>query len=171
MTGKDEGPSDDSRSGLLQAVSEWVRFADVKAGAVLVLVGLLLTDALNQAGELQRAHDLPSRWGDASTVLWWVAMLAAASAVVCVSGTLFPRIKAKSTSLVFFGDIAKHETPESYAKALARVSFAEETTKQVWEVSRIAASKYRLLRWSYLAAVLFLISYAVARICYWRALS
>lgn len=148
----------------LSDVSAWVRFGDAKAGAVLVLLGLLLADALSNARALHSAYKMEHAFGTVTTILFWCAMVAVAIAVVLVSLALFPRVTASTTSLAFFRDIEQLGSFDEYRRRLFHARSVDEQAKQVWELSVIAETKYRLLRWAYLAAVTFLITYVVARL-------
>jgi len=73
-----DGPPEESAHAefvreTLENLSAWVRFADAKAGAVLVL-GLLLADALANAGDLHRAYSNGNGLGVAATVLLWIGL-------------------------------------------------------------------------------------------------
>lgn len=156
-------------SDSLSRVSEWVRFADAKAGGVLAILALLLADALDKAGTLWRAYNLDHLLGDVSTIAFWLALGAAVCTVALVSRALFPRIKSTTSSKAFFGDVARHENYEEYSAAVAEANAQEEIAKQVWEVSRIAAAKFTTLRYAYATAVTFLVLYVISRMSHWVA--
>lgn len=57
----------------LERFSDWIRFADAKAGVVLVVLGLALSDLLKRAGAFVDAGLAASAWGEVATVAFWVA--------------------------------------------------------------------------------------------------
>jgi hypothetical protein len=144
----------------------WVQFADAKAGAVLVLLGLGLADLLDHAGRLAHAHVLRSDWGDAATALFWIALALAAVVVAEASRALFPRVKAKTHSVYFFGSVANYPSGSAFATAvtdLPPAAVAEQMAEQAWELARIATRKFERLRMAYWFALAFLAAWALAR--------
>lgn len=75
----------------LERFSDWIRFADAKAGVVLVVLGLALSDLLKRAGAFVDAGLAASAWGEVATVAFWVAGGLAVATTVLVIMTLFPR--------------------------------------------------------------------------------
>lgn len=145
----------------------WIQLADAKAGAVLVLIGLMATNLISKSDRLSRAVDSPSGWGTVSTTCFWLACLTGAVSVVLVSLALFPRTRASTKSLGFFADVAAYETATDYLRALKQKDSAGlrvETANQVWELSRVARWKFTFLKRSYIAAIVFLVLVAAARI-------
>lgn len=154
-----------AKESLARAI-DWVKFADAKAGTVLVIVGLLLTNALGKADVLLRAYSSDPAQGDWATATFVGSLLAASLTVAFVTLVLYPHVKAKTKSIAFFGDTAALSHKE-YLKQISQLDSAastEEVSKQAWEVSRIAAQKFRWLRWAYGSALAFLVLYSLSRI-------
>jgi hypothetical protein len=157
----------------LDRFQQWIQLADAKAGFVLVVLGLGAADLVDRARALSDAHNLASNWGTAATWLFWMACIAAAATVSSVSITLFPRVKAQSRSLAFFGDVAQFKTSEEYGQeveGLTRKRVDEAVGSQVWQLARIATTKYRWLRRSYVWVILFMVLLFSARLSFaWGA--
>lgn len=153
----------------LSRVSEWVRFADAKAGGVLALIALLLADALDHAGSLWRAYEIDHWLADLSTLSFWLALAAATLTVILVSMALFPRVVPTTSSEAFFGDISRHKSYKDFLAAVSRSRAQDEMAKQVWEISRIATTKFSMLRKAYTSAVVFLVLYVISRLAYLAA--
>ena len=145
----------------------WIQLADAKAGAVLVIIGLMATNLISKSDRLSRAADATSEWGTVAAWCFWGACLAAAVSVVLVSLALFPRTKATTKSLAFFANVSNYKNADAYLDAVKKKDAAglrKETANQVWELSRVATWKFAFLKRSYAATVAFLILTAASRI-------
>lgn len=145
----------------------WIQLADAKAGAVLVILGLMATNLISKSDRLSRAVDAPSGWGTVATWAFWLACVAAAVSVVLVSLALFPRTKAKTKSLAFFANVATYKTAADYLDAVKKKDVAglrKETANQVWELARVASWKFAFLKRAYFATLIFLVLAAAARV-------
>jgi Family of unknown function (DUF5706) len=172
------GASDERREEFLQhalaAAGEWARFADPKALAVIVLLGLGLSDLLGYAKPLTEAHQQAGAWATIATAAFWVAVLAAVLTVCCVSLAVFPRLASDflarhhgTTSLYYFGGIADYEDAEAYQRAVhaaSRDDLQDEIARQAYEVAVIAKRKHAWTQRAYVAVLGFLGAWAVARI-------
>lgn len=136
---------------VLDSISEWIRFADAKAGATLAAQGLLASLLI------------PSLIGNkriifASPVLLILVgvcfAFAIASFLLCMR-CITPRTKVKkSESVIFFSDIASsYPSPQTYRNALERLdknesAVGEQLANQVWENSTIAVNKFQNSTWA-----------------------
>lgn len=151
----------------LDRFSDWIRFADAKAGAVIVVLGLALSDLLKRAGAFADAGHAESAWGEVATVAFWVAGALAVATTVLVILTLFPKATPGEESLAYFGDVAKAGTAAAYRQtlhALTEHQLADHIAAQAWDLSRIAKAKFVRLRYAYALALGFLVAWAVARL-------
>jgi hypothetical protein len=161
-----EAAAIDALERTVERFGGWVQFADAKAGAVLVLLGLGLADLLDHASGLAHAHKLRSDWGNLATALFWLALVCAATVVLEASRALFPRVKARTHSVFFFGSVAEYDSGASYAgvaTALTPTEVAVQMADQAWELARIATVKFSRLRTAYWFALAFLTAWALAR--------
>src|SRR5206468_1599251 len=98
---------------------------DAKAGAVMVFLGLGLTDLLSDANTLIHAHRV-STYGAVASVAFWVAIGAALLVVGLVAVAVFPFTGSSGDSLIFFKDVAAQykggcgDDKDKFAAALAR---------------------------------------------------
>lgn len=134
---------------LLQSVTEWVRHAESKLGAIIAFSGAGLAVAISVGSKIEEAA---TTWG---TVWFLSAVIATAlSAVSSILG-LMPRTEKKSPTVyadaspVYFGDIARSfESPNELEGALIRVgsgegpSYKDLIIEQIYENSRVASLKY-----------------------------
>src|SRR5690554_5432834 len=100
----------------LDRFSDWARFADAKAGAVIVVLGLALSDLLQRAGPLSAAGLSGSRWGVVATVGFWVACVLATATTISVIAALFPKATPGEESLAYFGDVARAPTATDFRR-------------------------------------------------------
>lgn len=151
----------------LERFSDWIRFADAKAGVVLVVLGLALSDLLKRAGAFVDAGLAASAWGEVATVAFWVAGGLAVATTVLVIMTLFPKAAPSEESLAYFGDVAKAGSAAAYRQTLHALSegqLADHIAAQAWDLSRIAKVKFARIRYAYGFALGFLVAWAVARL-------
>jgi hypothetical protein len=156
----------------LVAAGEWARFADPKALAVLVLLGLGAQDLIGQAGRLTDAHTLDGAWGTIATISFWAAAVFAGGSVAVVSTAVFPRLrgsggKKKGRSLYYFGDVAGSPNAEEYERAVRRLDqrgIESELARQVYELSRVAKAKHDRTKTAYYVALVFLFLWALSRV-------
>ena len=151
----------------LDRFSDWVRFADAKAGAVMVVLGLGLADVVKRAAAFSRAGHAPSLWGEVATVAFWVSCGLAVATTTAVVKTLFPRVSPGEESLAYFGDVAKADSPAAYRHLLHTLSedeLADHIAAQAWDLSRIARDKFVRIRVAYAFAFGFLVAWVVARL-------
>jgi hypothetical protein len=133
----------------LEHVSEWVRFADTKAAAVLTVDGILATVLVTVFGQGQLAHRVAIY-----LPLGASAVLLVVSAAMCML-CLLPRLTAgPSTNFVYFIGIAAFPSAAAYfghIRELARAGeFDRELASEIWLRSHAARTKYRYVRLSLL---------------------
>jgi hypothetical protein len=150
----------------LVSAAEWTRFADPKVLAVLVFLGLGMNDLVDHAGDL-----VDGGWF--TTASFCLACALAVVTVVCASVALFPRLDPRerragaSESLYYFAGIAGHRSAGDYETAVRAKTpeqLESELARQAFELSTIALYKLQWARRGYVAAMLFLGFWALARI-------
>ena len=150
----------------IERVSDWIKYQDSKAGAVLVILAIGAADLIAQADRLVDAHET-SKLGVAASTMFWVAVTAAVVTVAFVALTLFPRVEPKSgPSLFYFGSVAGYRTAEDFHKEVQEMSddsLARHLATQAWELARLAAAKVAFVRIATGAALCFLGAWATAR--------
>ncbi|MFS8096730.1 DUF5706 domain-containing protein [Lentzea alba] len=128
----------------LGGVSDWVRFADAKAGAALAVDGVMV---VLLAGRLTRT---PAPGAFVAVILSAALALAAVSALAAV-WTVVPRMKRLGASaMIHYGTLASFDTAEACTAAFkAKLADPDEMisvlTTQIWTLSRAADRKYKLV--------------------------
>jgi hypothetical protein len=151
----------------LARFSDWIRFADAKAGAVILVLGLALSDLLNRAGTFSAAGHSASKWGEVATIAFWIGGGLAVATTASVIATLFPKTTPGEESLAYFGDVAKAESAGEYRRilhALSEDQLADHVAAQAWDLSRLAKAKFVRIRYAYAFAFCFLVVWAVGRL-------
>lgn len=171
----------------LTSAGEWARFADPKALAVLVIMGLGLQDLVSRSHAFllpaNRAHDecpVLSVDGQSCTQVVGTAGYCAAAAaaaavlvVLLVTAAVFPRLRlgrrkdAGPKSVFYFENVARHQSAAEYAAAVRSKSAEELETDlagQVYAVSVVASRKHKYTTRAYLAVLAFLLFWVVARV-------
>ncbi|MFB9465091.1 Pycsar system effector family protein [Streptomyces cinereospinus] len=133
---------------LLADAREEVRQADAKASLLLAGAGVALGAALS-ATLTGRLHARPVT--DAAAWLWWAGVCSATAGVTLLGWAVCPRTRRTTpatTHLVsYFGDVVA-QPKEALEERLVRTlrTPAASLVDQIYEVSRIAATKYALVR-------------------------
>lgn len=144
-----------------------VQFADAKAGGVMLILSIGLIDLLRNFGEFLDARDSSTGWGWLATLSCMVGIAFAVVAVGQVGRTLVPRRRPGLNSLFFFGVALRFPTPQEYGDAIWRSTERDlfnSMAVAAWNLSGIAGDKFRHLRFAYVAALMFVISWAFARL-------
>lgn len=142
-----------------QSALQHVVLADRKAGILFTLLSAAL---------LYLFSSVPAfAWPPSPTAALWllvVVLLVLATALAFL--VILPRVRPGGTrDVLFWGAIARHETPEAYLEAVCGRSAAElARAKAVYchQLSQICQRKFRLMRWSLLLAGAGLILFLVA---------
>jgi hypothetical protein len=154
----------------LGAAGDWTRFADPKLLGTLVLLGLGLANLISRAKPLWDAHNAHDFWDWVATGSFVAAVSCASLTVLFATFGLFPRMKPREgakPSLYYFGGISSFKTRGEYEAAVrgkTETELESEIARQAWEVSKIASSKHLWARRAYWIALLFLVSWVLARV-------
>jgi hypothetical protein len=183
-------PHRDYLERALVAAGEWLRFADPKLLGVVVLLGLGLSDLIDNSGRFLRPHEAASDTcglistsghscaGIGATTCFFGAAVLAVVTVLWITGGLFSQLTMRGllagdresgpiNSQFFFGEVARHGSQDAYRAAVKSKSEAQlldDLAGQVYEVSSIAARKHRAAQNAFLAVLAFLALWAVARV-------
>lgn len=152
----------------LTAAGEWTRYSDPKALGVLVLLGLGISDLIDQGGRFVHPHQAATATcrvlraeghscaGIAATAAFIVACGAAVIVVGLVTHALFSRLTLRGLlglekegslpkSVFFFGEIRRFGSAEAYTQAVLAKNEQEllrDMAGQVYEVSSICQIKH-----------------------------
>ncbi|BCM90134.1 hypothetical protein IAD21_01985 [Abditibacteriota bacterium] len=135
-----------------EAINEWIRFADAKAGALLTINGVLIGAAISKIDNKQKFHP--------DQLFYWIALVlavvcgaylvaSAKDSLLCIKPILkdkpgaFPPPKP---STIYFEHIAQNPTLNDFHKAVLAVKgdklAFEEIAAQVYAVSEVARQKH-----------------------------
>ena len=151
----------------VDSIQQSVQFADAKAGGVVLILSIGILDLFKNLRDFLDARDLSAGFGWTATVAALIATAFGVATVFQIARALFPRRRPGLGSLYFFGEIAAFKTPLEYEDAVWRSSERElvrSMATTVWNLSGIAGEKYKHLRIAYACALLFAISWAIARL-------
>jgi len=102
----------------------WVQYGDTKAGAVLVLLGLGLSDLVGAAHDLVNTRG----WGLIATAAFAGALGAAAFAVFFLARCVFPFAPAHqplNESLLYYRDVAARPDATAYEREVVGMTLEE----------------------------------------------
>lgn len=139
-----------------------VSYADHKASMALASLGVGFGAVI---GGLLAGDWKPSDQGDAEWA-WWIGVCLAVASVGLSAGAVWPRYprQGKSDRLYFWGDVASMSSYDELAKRLdeAPPAAGDRTRSQLWVLSGIVATKYRLIRAAFVAAALAVAAFAMS---------
>lgn len=161
------GPAVAARAAeLLRRTTAEAERADAKAS--ILLAGTLAVVG-GASALVSTVHWNPFSQPVAIQVTWWAALLAIVGGLVALGTAIYPRghrLAPDRTRLGYFGDVVTFATPAALSLALHAVADdTEDVIDQVWQVSHIVDTKYRLIRLavrSFLVAVVLLLAVLVA---------
>jgi hypothetical protein len=149
----------------LDRLLDWVSRIDAKSAVVLggntAMLGVLATLA-----------PAPHLWTKQTVILGAISTVCPFASLICVYLANYPQTKKPSTSLNFFGGIAKHTLAE-YQKAFTELSsrdYLNDLLEQIHRNSEIVIGKFRALKWAYRALLIGVIPWALC-LYYFRTFS
>jgi hypothetical protein len=136
---------------ILNSINEWIRFSDIKAGAILSIYGVLLTVIYSnskQVFELLNSNNC-------ILILAIIATLSSIASVIFSFLTLNPTLKNKNPhSILFFGHVQeKFDEFENYNEHAVQViqdkdRYRNQLAEQVFTNSKISWRKFKFISWS-----------------------
>ena len=120
-------------------LNHYVTVIDTKAGAFL---------AGNVAAAPMLLHGWPGDWVGRTTSVLSISLFAASTLVA--SGVIFPRLPARGSSVIFWGDIACEHDSTGYIRrfndVIERGQLDEHYALQNYHTARVLRRKFRWLR-------------------------
>jgi hypothetical protein len=152
---------------ILSEAREEVGYADHKASMVLASLGIGFGALIGGffAGSW-RPSSLVT-WGE---VLWWAAVGVAGVSVVLAASAVWPRYRRPEPEDVetihYWGDVAAFDSLEALSAHLrdSPIGADHRTREQMWQLSRIVSTKYRLIRRAFIAAGVAVLLFGVSAI-------
>lgn len=137
-------------SELLERTSGEAERADTKAS--ILLAGLLAV-AGGVSALLSGAKWDPAAQPTLVQIPWWAAVVAALAGLVCLGSAVYPRAHQANPhrkALGYFGDIVALPSIDALSQRLRATPDDEldRTVDQLWQLSHIVSTKYRLIRWA-----------------------
>lgn len=124
-----------------------VVFADQKASMVLAALGIGFGALI---GGLLAGDWRPSKLNGLGEAIWWAGAVAAVVSVASAACAVWPRYSTKEApkEISYWGHVAHFDSVEGFIAALDEtpVDHLHRTRHQLWRLSRIVRTKYRLVR-------------------------
>jgi hypothetical protein len=136
-------------SELLQRTSVEAERADTKAS--ILLAGILAV-AGGVSALLSGVKWNPATQPALVQIPWWMALASASAGLVCLGSAVYPRAHrsdAPRSTVGYFGDIVALPSVDALRLSLQSASHNEldVAVDQLWQLSHIVGTKYRLIRW------------------------
>lgn len=147
--GSPPDPTRDLADQLLVESRQELGRADTKAQILFAVVGVLVGAVVSgvAAGKW-----VPSTLPVAAEVMWWAGTALVGGGLAGLGAAIWPRVKKKKANgrVTYFAEVAGYPTYEALERALEGEAARphDRSVGQLWEISRIAMTKYRLIRWS-----------------------
>lgn len=152
--------------GVIERFGGWVQYGDTKAGAVLVVLGLGLSDLVGAAPELINTHG----WGTFATVAFAGALAAAALAVFFLGRGVFPfapHHRDADDSLFYYRDVAWRKDANEYEHEVIGMKLDDlnrHRAVEAYGLAKIAEEKAKRTGWALVFAGLFVFLWPAARV-------
>jgi hypothetical protein len=167
MTAEDREAIAATFTNAVAVFSAWVHYGELKLSAALIVLGIGMTDLVNNSGALMDGHDLPSILGPIATVAFMGAIVAAVGIVATVGLALFRVFPPHpSRSVVFYRDVASMSV-EDYEATVSGMTATQLNHHHAIEAHELATIATKKLRWTYAAmafAGVFLVLWVTARL-------
>jgi len=155
----DENPAGDHKLDLLMLAEarEDVANADQKASTVLAGLGVGVGAVI---GGFLAGDWRPTELEAAARILWWAGTAAVLGAMGCAAFAVWPRYDGHdgADGIYSWAHVAAADDFAAFSAALDTTDRVARTRHQVWEISKIVATKCQLVRWAMaLAAASFLL--------------
>lgn len=150
----------------LERVGQWIMAADQKASFLLAFAGVLVGAGLLQYETFFAAMDVKKHAGPYRAVVFVAILIALICTVVCIGKVLligWPDVKARGTSLFFFGSI-RARTMGDYVNAFLaqeEEQAVRDLAEQIHINSEIAARKHERLASAFRIMFIGLIAWAL----------
>lgn len=137
-----------STAQMLSETRDDVQHADQKASVLLATLGIGFAAVIG--GQLAGNFD-SSSFSPCGQIFWWAGVVAAISSVALSALALWPRYRLDDRpkyGITYWGHIAAFKTLEDFDSAFSEQG--EPTNRrgqhQLWRLSKLVLTKYRLLR-------------------------
>lgn len=139
--------SDEIEQQMLSEARSEIIAADQKASITLAALGIGFSAVL---GGLLAGNWRPSHLHGAGEPAWWFGAAIAFVSVGCAAAAVWPRYAANPAAgeVNYWADIAAQSKFTEVVEALNRIlpGSQDRTRNQLWSISKIVRSKYRLIR-------------------------
>jgi hypothetical protein len=139
------------------SINEWIRFSDAKAGAVVLIQGVIIGAILQNGTQIDAIVTKNAIHSILGLVTIFLFFYSFSLALICLNPSLDPAelarfrrkpLKSDKSSLIFFGDIAARPDFATFQSEInTRFSdekdFAGQLSNQIWINSKIATRKYQ----------------------------
>lgn len=150
-----------------------MKYADTKASAVLVLLGVGLLDLVTTSG---RFVDAATRGVSGAVAIAFFSIglalamltLAAAVTVLTPNFSLKPRRPSSSVDSLYYFEVVARKSPEAYQSEVAALDeegLTRELGLEAWDLARVAERKFRRNTITFAFMGLFALAWVVARLC------
>lgn len=136
---------------ILNSINEWIKFSDIKAGAILSIYGVLLTVIYSNA---KQVFELLNS-NNCILTLAIIAIITSIVSVILSFLTLNPTLKNENPhSIIFFGHVQeKFDEYKKYNEYAVEVieskdRYRNQLSEQVVINSKICWRKFKLISWS-----------------------
>lgn len=144
----DEAERRASTAQMLSEARDDVQHADQKASVLLATLGIGFAAVIG--GQLAGNFD-SSKFSSYGQIIWWAGVVAAISSVALSALALWPRYRLDDRpdyGITYWGHIAAFKTLDDFDSALSEQGNPTNRRgrHQLWRLSKLVLTKYRLLR-------------------------
>lgn len=135
-------------------ISDYIKFADAKAGATLGVAGVFFAFFANELKGLWKKGFNESVYHHWPFYAYGISLVVLGIGILYLMSTIWPRYKIDKEYYHSWGGIAAFNLADDYKSALKRElmgeeEFLESLAAQNYTLATICKTKYRKLRWAY----------------------
>jgi hypothetical protein len=132
---------------MLAEAREDVANADQKASTVLAGLGVGVGAVV---GGILAGNWRPTSLQSPAMGLWWAGTFAVLAAMACAAFAVWPRYNSRDTAegVYSWAHVASYRSLTAFSEALDTTDSLARTRYCLWEISKIVATKCRLVRWA-----------------------
>jgi len=136
---------------MLAEAREDVANADQKASTVLAGLGVGVGAVV---GGVLAGDWRPTSLQPPAMVLWWAGTVAVLAAMGCAAAAVWPRYDGRDAAegVYSWAHVASYPTVAAFSEALGTTDPLARLRYQLWAISKIVATKCRLVRWAMVLA-------------------
>jgi hypothetical protein len=130
-------------------IIDWIKFSDTKAAAILAINGVIFGLVFRNIFEIMQNFPEKNLYISLSIIF---GIITGILSIFCSVYCLFPNTNHTKPSIFFFEHIASYNDVKEYNKDFHKTISGPwlnlQVSELIWEISKIASTKYKRVKWA-----------------------